>query len=61
MKSEGSAVLVAEAFLLVLLAVTGGGDAHVNEPVSAPGVPPPKVNDGKKDEYCAGCRLVPLS
>ena len=52
---------MAEAFLLVLLAVTGGGDAHVNEPVYAPGVPPPKVNDGKKDEYCAGCRLVPLS
>ena len=36
MKSEGRAVVI-----LVLLAVTVG-DAHMNEPVYAPGVPPKK-------------------
>ena len=52
MKSEGSTMLAAA---VAFLAVTGGGDAHLNEPVYAPGVPPPKVNDGKLDKSDKSC------
>ena len=48
MPSEGSAVLA--VVFLVLLAITGGGDAHQNAPAYAPGVPPPKMNDGQLNE-----------
>ena len=55
MKSEGSTMLAAA---VAFLAVTGGGDAHLNEPVYAPGVPPPKVNDGKLDKSDKSCILL---
>ena len=49
MQSEGSVVV----FFVLLLALTCG-DAHQNAPAYAPGVPPPKMNDGqlnKSNEY----------
>ena len=48
--SEGSAAIPLSLFFffaVLLLSLAGGGGAHQNEPVYAPGVPPPKMVDGE--------------